>query len=696
MTAGSPDPLAASWAELLREKRSLAAIVRDAGRLCIQDSVDIVLDVCDELANAHANGIVHGDLGLHRVRTMWPRRPGDFVDIWALDADDTGAIDFRAAFQAPALAPEQRTGKIGDVRSDIWAVGAILHALIGGAPPQAGGRKRPVREMLPGAPKALVSLVEQCLADDPDARPRSVDDVAGALASFASDSPERFQALARRRMASLKAKHVPTKLSALARLDDNAMQRASSVSMPAAQPMPAAAPVIPPAPATQPTVGALRPPTRPSYSDAELPPTQVRPSSRPSFFDVPQPMTQPPMTTSPSTLPQAYGQGPMTTSPSTLPQTNVHANATAQLGQLGEPVRTPSGEEWPQMHGVPSTSIQVAPADAPTRAQPRNGTLPMAEPLPEQELPETISRISDQQLPVAKVDRWAAAAARSRVNTAPMIAPSMYPPSAAFPSAVPTVAAAPAPSMTPPPVEVRPSASDFPGFGVDEVRSRSEMPVAAPVGFVAPVAVASEPQVAANIPPAPQAYRQRSYHPPSFGPMSIDTGADELHFPQAGRVPSFSDLAEYREAKRASRRSAITAVIMAAAVLIIGFGYGARVLKEDRANMRAAEAAAAHAPPPPPAPVAITPAAAPAPAATPAPSASASAKPEAAKPETTKKAAPKAAAHKSAPAHKAAASKTEKSDAMPKEPEFAPNTVFGDAIGKKDAAPANALSDGLK
>jgi serine/threonine-protein kinase len=611
MPAGSPDPLATSWAELLREKRSLAAIVRDAGRLCVQDSVDIVLDVCDELANAHANGIVHGDLGLHRVRTMWPRRPGDCVEIWALDADDTGAIDFRAAFQAPALAPEQRAGKIGDVRSDIWGVGAILHALIGGAPPMGG--KRPVKDMLPGAPRALVAIVEQCLADDPDARPRSVDDVAGALASFASNSPDRFQQLARRRIASLKAKHVVTKVSAVAAPPVAAKPVVAPPVVP--QPMRAAAPVVPPAPQTEPMLAALRP----SYSDEELPPTQLRPT-RPTFSEDALPPTRP-----------------------------------ATDAKLGEPVRQTAPEtEWPQMHGVPSMSIHAAaaataPADAPTKAQ-RGGTLPIAEPLP-----PTIT--------APKLDGRA---------TAPMFSPATYPPSAAFPSA--------APSMTPPPVEVRNS---------EPMRvSEPPMRVSEPAHALTP---------APYIPPAPQAFRQRSYHPPSFGPMSIDTAADDVQVPLAGRVPSFSDLAEYREAKRASRRNAITAVIAAAAVLILGFGYGARVIKEDRANMRAAEAAAAHAPAPPPPPVVATPAPAASAASAPAPAASAPAT-SASTPAPSAKPAKKAAAHAAPAAHKPAPRKASepKSDAIPKESEFQPNTAFSDAIGKKDAAPASALSDGLK
>src|SRR4051794_41077007 len=78
--------------EPIPEKRSLASILRDHGPLAVTDAVDVALDVCDELANAHVNGVVHGDLGLHRVRTHWPRVAGQRVDIFALEENDSGAF----------------------------------------------------------------------------------------------------------------------------------------------------------------------------------------------------------------------------------------------------------------------------------------------------------------------------------------------------------------------------------------------------------------------------------------------------------------------------------------------------------------------------------------------------------------------------------------------------------------------------
>src|SRR5690348_2874392 len=92
------------------EKRSLAAILRDHGPLRVVDAVDLVLDLCDELANAHMNGVVHGDLGVHRVRTVWPRTPGQSVDIFALGETDTAAFEFRASAGGIMVAPEQRQG----------------------------------------------------------------------------------------------------------------------------------------------------------------------------------------------------------------------------------------------------------------------------------------------------------------------------------------------------------------------------------------------------------------------------------------------------------------------------------------------------------------------------------------------------------------------------------------------------------
>ena len=212
-----------SPADPASEKRSLASILRDHGPLPVIDAVDIALDVCDELANAHVNGIVHGDLGLHRVRTHWPRVPKQRADIFALGENDSAAFAFRASAVSILVAPEQRAGAAVDTRVDVWAVGAILHWLIAGVAPSAD----PLEQTLARAPRTLVITVAACLAEDPGKRPQSVNEIAEALGSFASSPADRFEQLARRRALIENAKRVRSDLGdvdrVLGRLDDAAL-----------------------------------------------------------------------------------------------------------------------------------------------------------------------------------------------------------------------------------------------------------------------------------------------------------------------------------------------------------------------------------------------------------------------------------------------------------------------------------------
>lgn len=205
-------------------KRSLASILRTQGALSITDAVDIALDICDELANAHANDVVHGDLGLHRVRLSWPRRSKERVEIFSLGEDDSAAFAFRTSPAASLVAPEQRAGKMVDCRADVWAVGAILHYMLLGRAPSAAAEAS-----LATLPGVVAKTIASCLSVDPTKRPASVDDLAQAIGSFASSPPERFEALARRRAdreAAVRARSERRDVSdVLGRLDDLALTR---------------------------------------------------------------------------------------------------------------------------------------------------------------------------------------------------------------------------------------------------------------------------------------------------------------------------------------------------------------------------------------------------------------------------------------------------------------------------------------
>ncbi|GER89287.1 hypothetical protein KDW_34490 [Dictyobacter vulcani] len=91
------------------------------------------------------------------------------------------------------IAPEVVQGQAVDQRSDIYALGCILYELLSGRPPFSGSNPLEVaqmhirqtfpalRKLCPDIPVALVSVVNQALSRDPDARFQSVRELGEAF-----------------------------------------------------------------------------------------------------------------------------------------------------------------------------------------------------------------------------------------------------------------------------------------------------------------------------------------------------------------------------------------------------------------------------------------------------------------------------------------------------------------------------------
>jgi hypothetical protein len=71
------------------------------------------------------------------------------------------------------MSPEQREGKAGDARSDIYAFGCVLYEMLTG--------KRAAQERTPVEPAALEGVVGTCLEKDPEDRWQSARDLKRAL-----------------------------------------------------------------------------------------------------------------------------------------------------------------------------------------------------------------------------------------------------------------------------------------------------------------------------------------------------------------------------------------------------------------------------------------------------------------------------------------------------------------------------------
>jgi serine/threonine-protein kinase len=160
--------------------------------LAVEDAVWIAMQVCDALATVHAHGVVHREVRPANV-VVAPRDlhvtlldPGLARD--ANPEADAHVRDGALADELAYVAPEQAQGRV-DSRTDVYAVGALLHELLLHQrvpfPLPAGWRPDLDAAEAAGVPAALVAIVERALRPDPRARYGSVLALHDALRAFA-------------------------------------------------------------------------------------------------------------------------------------------------------------------------------------------------------------------------------------------------------------------------------------------------------------------------------------------------------------------------------------------------------------------------------------------------------------------------------------------------------------------------------
>ena len=171
----------------------------------VREAVDIVLQACAAMREAHALGVIHRDLkpsnlflaeqyeGCRVVKVL------DFGISKVAFELDTRMTETCTALGTPLyMSPEQvRSAKHVDARTDIWSMGVILFELLAGEPPFSGDgtgifaaivEDPPprLREKRPDVPAALEAVIERALKKRPDDRYRDVCQFAEALEPFSS------------------------------------------------------------------------------------------------------------------------------------------------------------------------------------------------------------------------------------------------------------------------------------------------------------------------------------------------------------------------------------------------------------------------------------------------------------------------------------------------------------------------------
>src|ERR1035437_6734248 len=159
----------------LLEGETLAGTLK-SGPLSIERTLLHGGEIPDALAAAHAKGVVHRDMKPGNI--MLTKAGVKVLDFGlAKCSQDENLTGSNVVMGTPAyMAPEQREGQKCDARTDIYALGLMLHEMATGKRCLKG--EKPSLEPLP---EKVGHVIERCLALDPEDRWQSAADVRSEL-----------------------------------------------------------------------------------------------------------------------------------------------------------------------------------------------------------------------------------------------------------------------------------------------------------------------------------------------------------------------------------------------------------------------------------------------------------------------------------------------------------------------------------
>ena len=177
------------------EGESLRSVLKRFGSITQRKGIDIALQVCSGLKEAHAQGIVHRDLKPENVM-IDTHGNVKIMDFGIARSMETLTLTTGALIGTPAyMAPEQAAGKPVDHRADIYALALMLYEIFTGAQPFRGDNAiavalkqmneapQPPHEIEPSISPSVERAILRGLQKNPDNRFQSVAELESELRS---------------------------------------------------------------------------------------------------------------------------------------------------------------------------------------------------------------------------------------------------------------------------------------------------------------------------------------------------------------------------------------------------------------------------------------------------------------------------------------------------------------------------------
>ena len=174
---------------------SLANKLDEIGFIDHPEAVDIAIHVAQGIGAAHEKGFIHRDIKPHNILFS----EGGQVKVTdfgiAKSSRSTVQTTIGLTLGSPAyLSPEQASGCVADIRSDVYSLGVTLYQMLAGEPPFDGEAREVLGKHLTQIPEppidlnpeigaALNDVVMKALEKDADKRFQNMDQFISALQS---------------------------------------------------------------------------------------------------------------------------------------------------------------------------------------------------------------------------------------------------------------------------------------------------------------------------------------------------------------------------------------------------------------------------------------------------------------------------------------------------------------------------------